>query len=353
MAIQCTCPGCGTPCTIAERLHGKKVRCPRCKEVFTAGAEPAAAEERLTVRLAEESQPRNVGQAADLPADDAEADWQPAPRVRPSARSQPLIPPPKPSPSGTVASPQSIPSVAKREITNAAIILGFMVVSTIVMSVVGAFFIPRLKNAVMPAPPVAPAIGAPGNDAELTQVLDDLKSADMTTRTRACERLAKGQPNTPRRGEVAAALAERLGDKNGATHDAAAKALVVWATRDQVQTLLDALDHESGTVRQSALEALGNLKDERAVKPVARRLLQGDRKHASKALQSMGTMAEKEVLTYLQDRDAEVRAEACRVLRRIGTAESVSPLTALKDKDNARNVQIAAADALDEIGRRR
>jgi hypothetical protein len=34
------CPHCGKPTKIPERLLGKKVRCPGCKEIFLAGGEP-------------------------------------------------------------------------------------------------------------------------------------------------------------------------------------------------------------------------------------------------------------------------------------------------------------------------
>src|SRR5262249_43603123 len=128
--------------------------------------------------------------------------------------------------------------------------------------------------------------------------------------------------------------------------------LVVWATRAEVPALLNVLDHESGVVRAAALEALGNLKDQRAVAPVALRLLQGDRGHAGKALRAMGPMAEKEVLKYLRDTDAGVRAEACKVLKRIGTGESGAPLDALRGREPHRAVRVAAQDALQTIAAR-
>src|SRR5262249_23055717 len=154
-----------------------------------------------------------------------------------------------------------------------------------------------------------------------------LQSSDDGTRQHAAERLGQLKPDEGRRAEVAAALTARLQDRHGWTRDAAARALVSWATREQGPALLDVLDHESGAVRESALEALGSLKDSRAVVPVSLRLLVGgDRKNASKSLQTMGPMAEKEVLKHLDEAEADVRAECCRILKRIGTQESVPPL---------------------------
>src|SRR5262249_51257207 len=157
-----------------------------------------------------------------------------------------------------IAKPKEIPSVTRREITNAFILLGFLAASTIVFGVLGIIFGPMLTRAFTHAPDSSSSNKAPRDDAELTQVLDELKSLDAAARRRACERLAKAEPNTPRRNEVAQALAERLLDKNGGTCDAAARTLVLWATSEQVPALVEVLDHQSGTVQKAALEALGN-----------------------------------------------------------------------------------------------
>jgi HEAT repeat protein len=143
-------------------------------------------------------------------------------------------------------------------------------------------------------------------------------------------------------------VAERLRDQHGPTHDTAARALVLWATKDNVPALIEALGHGSNTVRASALDALGNLKDVRAIAPVAAQLRKGNRQEASKALQRMGSMAEREVSKYLGDKDA-VRVEACRILQVIGTKESVAALEAVRDQDRDNEAKAAAKDALAAI----
>ena len=35
--VECPSPGCGAKLSISKEKMGKKVRCPRCKEVFESG----------------------------------------------------------------------------------------------------------------------------------------------------------------------------------------------------------------------------------------------------------------------------------------------------------------------------
>jgi HEAT repeat protein len=229
-----------------------------------------------------------------------------------------------------------------RELQMGIIFFGISTVAGLIFMAVMAFIWPWFMSGV-PGNPQKPA----RNEADLGVILEDLRSADSGARQRAAERLAKTKPDESRRAEVAEALAARLKDNHGGTHEAAARALVGWATTAQVPALLDVLDDDSGAVREAALEALGNLKDPRAVAPVTLRLLlPQDRKNAGKALQNLGSMAEKEVLKHLDDTDADLRVEVCRILKRIGTRESVAPLEALREKDKERRVRVAATEAL-------
>src|SRR5262245_1033834 len=56
MAISVTCPGCRTSYPVTEDLLGKKIRCKKCQETFTATASKAtaaagrAADERIQTR---------------------------------------------------------------------------------------------------------------------------------------------------------------------------------------------------------------------------------------------------------------------------------------------------------------
>src|SRR5260370_37599418 len=102
-------------------------------------------------------------------------------------------------------------------------------------------------------------------------------------------------------------------------------------------------------MRHLGMEALGRLKDERGVAPIAQRLTSvHDRSYASKALQAMGPMAEKEVAKYLEDKDAGVQREACKILKVIGTKASI-PALETASKNRNRTTASSARDALNAV----
>jgi HEAT repeat protein len=287
------------------------------------------------------------------PADQVQA-MLPAPR--PKRAAEPLIPPPRNQPAGVAPPPKRVPLFDVREVFTGVVLWVCLSIAGLVMSVLFFIFVvPLVNKTAKQAGEAAQQEKGPARNAdELTRLMGDLKSPDAEPRVKAAQRLQKTKPDEGRRREVAALLAGNLKDKNDATREAAARALVTWATRADVPALLDAIDDHSGGVRAAVMEALGNLKDERAVSPVALRLTTGDRGHAAAALQKMGPMAEKEVLKYLDDQDGGTRTEACKVLQRIGTRESLPALEALKARERDRNVQVAVQDALTTIkGRNR
>lgn len=175
-------------------------------------------------------------------------------------------------------------------------------------------------------------------DAELTQTLADLQGPGRRV---ALDRLALALPTAARREEVAGLLEPLLADPDLFTRQAAVKALAVWGTKDNVPALLKRLDDKNVFVRIPVMAALGRLQDGRAAQPLAQRLVfHEDRKDASKALQALGSPAEKAVIPLLQHADWFVRLEACKILKAIGTQESKAGLlTAARDP----NTQVAAA----------
>jgi hypothetical protein len=192
-------------------------------------------------------------------------------------------------------------------------------------------------------------------DAQLAQTLIDLKSSDMWARKKAAEQLALAEP-TGDRDAVAQALESVLADPNTFTRQAAIKALGVWGTRDSVPALIKVVKGSDVFACRAALLALGNLKDERAVGPVVGCLASvHTRADAGKALREMGSMAEKEVAKLLRSGDIWVRAEACKVLRDIGTTASVPALQQVARENNIHtrvHVAPAALEAVREIKER-
>jgi hypothetical protein len=333
MPIPTTCPTCGKGCAVADAQAGKRVVCPHCRKPFDVPAASPA-----------------EGQVQSAPP--------PAPR-----RPPPLVPPARPKPTSTrdLLPPPSVlpadapPPVRKsswardNEVLIGAGVYVFIAVLGLLASVaiagISLFFSWRAHQ------PEAPAVVQ--GEGDVTATLQALKSPDPGTRGKAAERLQKTEPSGPRKAEVAAALAERLRDSDGHVHDAAARALVTWATPETVPALLDALDNDSETVRHAAMEALGRLRDARAVQPLALRLaLPSDRKHAGQALQNLGPAAEPEVVKYLHDPDEAVQIEACKVLKRVGTKASVPALQVLAQEKKKRALQVAAQDALNAINGR-
>src|SRR6267154_2785429 len=87
MSIEANCPGCGTKVRVPESLLGKRVKCPRCSQIFTAEESNAGFEEVTE----EEDRPRRKRRP--VPADQYEEDdgyedddYEPRPRRRRGGR---------------------------------------------------------------------------------------------------------------------------------------------------------------------------------------------------------------------------------------------------------------------------
>jgi HEAT repeat protein len=199
-------------------------------------------------------------------------------------------------------------------------------------------------------------IGKPDPEQKLNEALGGLTDPNVNGRVKAANWLAHAEPVPARRSEVAKALEPLLTDPSPFPRSAAAKALVVWATAEQVPALIKALDQNDRATRLAAMEALGKLHDERAVDPIVRRLKDAfDRQDAGKALIALGPSVESKVLPHLQDAEWGVKEQVCKVLKEIGTKKSLSALQAAVRKAKKemyggyRNVATAAQEAIDAI----
>lgn len=197
-----------------------------------------------------------------------------------------------------------------------------------------------------------------GDDVLLQQSVQDLRGREVGRRKLAAEWLAKAKVNEARRTEAAEALGELLKEKDEGAQEAAVRALVKWGNKGNVPALAALVDAEgfgqARTLRSAAMEALGAIKDEGGVIPVAKRLLDPHAptaKEASKALKAMGSIAEPVVLTFLGNVNPNIVIEACQILEVIGTKDSVKPLTAVSRNRN-RNVAAAATQALQAVNLR-
>jgi HEAT repeat protein len=164
----------------------------------------------------------------------------------------------------------------------------------------------------------------------LDKALQWLKG-NQTQQLIAIAALARADAFPPRQAEVAKALEKLLNGNDRLVAQESTKALFVWGTKEQVPSLLKALDDSSVFIRRGAIEALGPLQDKRAVAPVAAYLPKFfEREVAGRSLIRMGPMVEDEVRKYVGHADEGGRQEAARVLRQIGkTAKDDDFLAAL------------------------
>lgn len=103
-----------------------------------------------------------------------------------------------------------------------------------------------------------------------------------------------------------------------------------------VEPLIRALKHKDVYVRENAAKALGMIRDERAVEPLIRVVLEDvdweDRRMAAKALVKIGKPSVELLIPALKDWDKDVREIAAEALGEIGDKRAVQPLIhALKD----------------------
>jgi predicted Zn finger-like uncharacterized protein len=173
---------------------------------------------------------------------------------------------------------------------------------------------------------VARKVEGPAANADLvTKALYELKSPAAHRRTEAVRRLKDTLPDAARRAEVARALEPLLNDPDQFARATVIEALGIWGTKESVPLLIKAMSPKE--TRNDAMKALGRLKDERAIEPIAGRLEDPfDRGAAADALKAFGRAAEKAVLERLSHLDGGVRQEACRILEVIGTRESIPAL---------------------------
>ncbi len=204
------------------------------------------------------------------------------------------------------------------------------------------------KAAELPPKPELKAVNAD----ERTSLIADLKGDNKTKRSIALGRLATVQPDDNSKAEVTGLLLELLKDSDQFTRQNAAKALGVWGTSDAAEPLVKALDDAQFAVRWAAIDALGRLKDSRGIEPLAQMVAKRKEQfQAGTALKSIGDAAEPAVLKLLEDKSAEVRRDACQILKVIGTKKSAAALEAAS-RDSDGLVALLAKQALEEASKR-
>jgi S1-C subfamily serine protease len=190
----------------------------------------------------------------------------------------------------------------------------------------------------------------PGDD-EIEKAIAELKSSDASVRKGAVDRLAKMYAPHPKlRADVAKLLEPLLIDKDFWTRQSACQAMSIWAGPENVKGLIAAIEQDDVMTRRAAMPVLTRFKEPAAAPAIAKLLLGlGERGEASKALKAIGPAAEKAVIPYLTHKDPWVAAEACHILKDVGTKESITPLEAVLENKPHFIVAPAAKAALEAI----
>ena len=146
-------------------------------------------------------------------------------------------------------------------------------------------------------------------------------------------------------------LVSALQDKGQSVRGNAARALAKIGDVRAVDPLIAALDDEEKTVRHAAVSALGEIGDVRAVGPLIAAFDDEDwvRHLALKALVPFGPLAVDPLTAALEDASGSVREAAARALGEIGETRTVPSLIAALD-DAEEEVRHATVEALGKIG---
>ena len=195
------------------------------------------------------------------------------------------------------------------------------------------------------------------DEAIFTQTVADLKNKEVLSRVAAAQTLAELPVNEQKRAEASAALEQLFLEKDRNLLLAAVKAAKVWATKDNVPTLIK-LVADPGPSRQkevvtAALEALVELKDERAYWPIAQLCSNiFKQEDAKKSLAAIGATAEPEVAKHLSDENPKERKEAWTALGIVGIKKNLMAYEAIAKNEKDFQAKRAADMALKAIAAR-
>lgn len=358
MSIDMKCSTCGTAYSLPEAQRGKRVRCRTCAEVFVPGGESPAVVELAPAAL--EMMPIEGGAAAPERERRDEVPALRRPRIREDDEQ----------PSSRRGRDRRV--VKKYRSSNTFIVVSVCVAVGVILlillgGVVGWVAMrrqapPAAASQVQPnfgppaalqkqmmqwqppnPPPIPPpnlpaapaAVDLPPNPFAEPTSIDDalrmLKEPHFFRRQRAAAWLSEQALDEARQREVALALDPLLTDPDLLVREAVLRALQLWATADNVPSLLKMLEGQARSANPRIYEVLGKLKDPRALAPVAAMLPNvHKRRVARQVLEAYGSKAEGEVAIYLTNKDVGTRMEACKILGMIGTAESLPALEKAK-----------------------
>jgi hypothetical protein len=188
--------------------------------------------------------------------------------------------------------------------------------------------------------------------ADVRDALEALASKDDERRAEA---LAKLQSDSfePLPPDIAVTAEGLLDSRDDSVRWVAARIVAEAATSEQVPTLLRLLRQPESPARAQAIQALGRLKDTRAIEPLVEFVARGESEGyaAIEALKQFDPEAEPAVLGLFAEKGLQTRRAACQILEQLGTARSLDTLReAMLDTD--RQLRDLASQAVGAIAGR-
>jgi S1-C subfamily serine protease/HEAT repeat protein len=196
-------------------------------------------------------------------------------------------------------------------------------------------------------PVIPPTAMNPLKESDVAAAVAELGSRDLRRRVQAAVRLRDCAPIEGRGDEVIRALLAQLDDRDGSIRNAAIQALGVWGRADTVQPLIDRLNDDRYGSHSELFEALARLEPDPRTARAMLDWLAKDTGQAVRVLRSMGPAAEPELLKFVAGKaQPQLRVEACRVLKDIGTSQSEPVLQGLaRQKDSEELGRVAEGAA--------
>jgi hypothetical protein len=187
----------------------------------------------------------------------------------------------------------------------------------------------------------------------LTPILADLKQREKFSKLLpALNRLADVKPDH-RQAEVTAILVTLINqvEVDLKVREQAMKQLPSWGGKDVVPLLEKWLEEPTPILRWAAMDSLVELRSTRSAPAIAKYWTKSEVERIARVLVTLGPEVETTVLPFLHNTsEILVRVEACRVLKEIGTVQSLKPLLdVINAKDQPPAVVSAAKEAMQAI----
>jgi hypothetical protein len=188
---------------------------------------------------------------------------------------------------------------------------------------------------------VHPQGHAPDHPDSTAQDLAEILGGESASRREAVDRLSNADPTRVASPELRKQFAQALRQvafddrTDSLTRSKAVRGLVTWGGKYSVPLLIELLDaDEPPPLRYACYQALAELKDQRAIEPVAARLASGhlDAREAAECLEAFGPRAEDAVLKLFPPDGFMQGREMVTLLGKIGTKKSLRPLQALRNE---------------------